>query len=47
MMTSLFQRVCRDYLSVIDAQSIVDAIFCSSRYLSQNFVVSAMMDVAP
>ena len=26
MMTSPFQRVCRDYLSVIDAQSIVDAI---------------------
>ena len=36
------------YLSVIDAQSIVDAMpFCGSRYLSQSFVVSAMMDVAP
>eukprot|EP00731_Ephydatia_muelleri_P009637 Em0005g223a len=35
-------------LSVIDAQSIVDAMpFCGSRYLSQSFVVSAMMDVAP
>ena len=36
------------YLSVIDVQSIVDAMpFCGSRYLSQSFVVSAMMDVAP